>query len=146
MSFNPLYPQGVLNRLVASVTWPLFPQLNVTPSFLNREAIRLAFEGEATRTLPTLTGTVQSPEPYQMVSLTINLLKTQGLAALYEVQFALSTVLGPCVVRPDSTTLPTFDLFNVALQNVRELSFAGEDAGYAVTASGYVLRNSALWV
>lgn len=146
MSFNPLAPQGTLNRLVASVTWPLFPQLNVTPSFLNREGISLAFEGEATRFLPTMTGAVTSPEPYQMISLTINLLKTQGLATLYETQRQVQSLIGNGVVRPDTVALPPYDLFNCGIMNVRELRFSGEDAGYAVSISGYIPLNSALWL
>ena len=154
---NPLVNQGTLSRLRASVNWPLFPQLNVTPSFLNREGIRLAFEGEATRFLPTLTGVVTSPEPYQMISLTLNLLKTQSLAALYEAQLAAISTIGPGVVRPDvgaggivpftpTSGLQPFDLFNCAIMNVRELNFSGEDAGYSVTIGGYVLRNLSLWI
>lgn len=145
MSFNPLALQGTLNRLVASVTWPLFPQLNVTPSFLNREGLRLSFEGDATKFLPTMTGAVTSPEPYQMCSLTINLLKTQNLATLYELQRQTLSTIGPCVVRPDTTSLPPYDLFNCAIMTVRELNFSGEDAGYAVSCQGYMLLNSLLW-
>jgi hypothetical protein len=36
-------------------------------------------------------------------------------------------------------------LINVAIEGVRELSFSGEDAGYAVTCRGYYLINSSLW-
>jgi len=146
MSFNPLYPLGTLNKLISSVTWPLFPQLNVTASFLNREGTSLAFEGEVTRYLPTLTGAVTSPEPFQMVTLRLALLKTQPLAALYELQMDSRSLIGPGVVRTDSATLPPYELFNCGIMNVAELRFNGEDAGYNVTISGYVLRNAALWV
>jgi hypothetical protein len=142
---SPQIAQGTLNRLIASVTWNNFPGLNVTPSFLGREAIRLAFEGAATDFIPTLTGTVTSPGPMQTISLTINLLKTQGLAALYESQRQTNSVLGNGTVRPDATTLPPYDILNCGIQNVRELNFSGEDAGYAVSIGGYLLINSSLW-
>jgi hypothetical protein len=145
MAANPLVSQGVLNRLRASVTWNSFPSLNVTPSFLNREGIRLAFEGNATQFLPTQTGAVTSPEPYQMISLTINLLKTQGLSQLYEAQRQSASVIGNGVVRPDTTTLAPYDIYNCGIMNVRELAFSGEDAGYSVSISGYILLNSSLW-
>lgn len=142
---NPQIQQGVLNRLVASVVWTSFPSLNVTPSFLNKEGIRLAFDGESTTFLPSLTGAVISPEPYQMVTLTINLLKTQTLANLYENQRQTQSNIGDCVVRPDTTVLQPYDLTNCAIESVRELSFSGQDAGYAVTIRGYQLVNNALW-
>jgi len=142
---NPQIPQGTLNRLIASVTWANFPNLNVTPSFLNREGIRLAFEGNATDFIQTMTGTVTSPAPFQMISLTINLLKSQGLAQLYENQLASNSVLGNGVVRPDASTLAPWDVLNCGIMTVRELAFSGEDAGYAVTVNGYVLRNSSLF-
>lgn len=142
---NPLVAQGVLNRVLASVIWQGFPQLNVIASFLNREGIRLALDGDATRFLPTMTGAVTSPEPYQMVTLTINLLKTQPLAALYKAQMEDQTVLGDCVVRPDSITLTPYDLVNCALESVREQSYSGEDAGWSVTVRGYYIVNASLF-
>jgi hypothetical protein len=142
---NPLVQLGSLNRLIASVTWQGFPGLNVTPSFLNREGIRLALDGEATRFLPTLTGAVTSPEPYQMVTLNLALLKSQNLAAQYKSQMETQCLLGNCTVRPDSTVLPAYDLVNMAIESVRELAFSGEDAGYTVTCRGYYLINSNLW-
>jgi hypothetical protein len=143
---NPLVQQGTLNRILGSVVWQNYPALNVTAPFLNREGIRLALDGDATRFLPTLTGAVTSPEPYQMITLTINLLKTQGLAGLYKSQMELATVLGDCVVRPDTKVLPPYDLINCALESVRELAFSGEDAGFSVTVRGYYSINSSLFV
>lgn len=146
---SPLVQLGTLNRLAASIVWQDFPELNVTPSFLNREGIRLALDGDATRFLPAMTGAVTSPEPYQMVTLTINLLKTQGLAPQYKNQMEFSTLLGDCVVRPDvpvgSVGITPYDLVNMAIESVRELSFSGEDAGWSVVCRGYYLINSSLF-
>jgi hypothetical protein len=143
---NPLVTLGSLNRLVASVTWNSFPELNVTASFLNREGIRLALDGETTRFLPALAGAVTSPEPYQMVTLTINLLKTQGLGYLYKRQMETQSTLGNGVVRSDVLTFPAYDVVNMAIESVRELTFSGEDAGFTVVCRGYYLINSSLWL
>jgi hypothetical protein len=142
---NPLVQQGVLNRILASVNWTNFPQLNVTAPFLNRAGISISLDGDATRFLPTMTGAVTSPEPYMMATITINLLKSQGFAALYKAQMELSSVLGDCVVRPDATTLPPYDFTNCALESVREQSYSGEDAGWTITARGFYLVNSAIF-
>lgn len=143
---NPNIAQGTLNRLVASVTWNDVPELNVIPSFLNRGGISLTLEGEATRYLPTMTGVVTSPEPYQMITLRINLLKTQQLAQSYDARRKLNSLLGTGTVRPDVTQgLQPFDILNCSIQSIGELNFSGEDAGYPVVISGYVSINSALW-
>lgn len=142
---NPLVQLGSLNRLIASVTWQSFPALNVTAPFLNREGIRMALDGESTRMLAAMTGMVPSPEPYMPVTVTINLLKTQGLAAQYKLQMETQTTLGNCVVRPDSTILPAYDLTNMAIESVRELALSGEDAGFAVTCRGTYLINNFLY-
>jgi hypothetical protein len=145
MATNPLIPQGTLNRLRASVVWTDFPNLNVTAPFLNKEGIRLALDGEATTFVQTMTGAVTSPEPYQMITLTMNILKTNGLAAQYQSQMQDTTVLGNGTVITDTTSLPVFPIVNCALEGVRELNLSGEDAGFAVTIRGYWLVNNALW-
>lgn len=145
MAGNPLVDQGTLNRIIASVSWNNFTALNVTAPFLNKAAIRLALDGESTLFLPTLTGAVTSPEPYMMITLTINLLKTQGLSAQYKAQMELNSKIGDGVVRPDSTTLPPYDIVNCAIQTVREQDYGGGDAGWAVTCRGYYQINSSLF-
>lgn len=142
---NPLVDQGTLNRLRASVIWPDFPELNVTSPFLNREGIRLSLDGDAVTFLPSMTGAVTSPEPYQMITLAINLLKTQSLAAQYKAQQEGDARLGGCTVRPDANTLPPYQLTNCAIQSVRELNFSGSEAGYSVTIRGYYIINNDLW-
>lgn len=145
MASNPLIAQGTLNRLRASVVWASNSSLNVTAPYLGREGIRLALEGETTTFINTMTGAVTSPEPYQVVNLTISLLKTQGLAAVYKAQMELAALIGDGTVYPDASTLPTYSLINCAIQSVRELSFSGEDAGWVVAVKGYYLVNSSLW-
>jgi hypothetical protein len=142
---NPLVAQGTLNRLRASVIWANFPQLNVTAPFLHKEGISLALEGDVTTYIDTMTGGVTSPEPYQRANLTLTLLKTQPLSALYKQQLELSSLLGNGTVRPDSSTLPPYALVNCAIRSVRELRFSGEDAAWAVSVGGYYLVNSNLF-
>ena len=145
MSGNPLIDQGTLNRLLASVSFPNFTTLNVTPEFMNREMIRLALEGEFSKRLPTGTGQVPSPEPYVPATLTINLLKSQPLSAAFKAQWEQNVLLGDCTVRGDSAVHPPYDLTNCSIQSVRELSFSGDDAGCVVVIGGTYNINSALW-
>ncbi len=142
---NPLIVQGSLNRLRASVIWNDNPSLNVTASYLGKDGIRLALDGESTAFINTMTGAVTSPEPYQMITLTVHLLKTQALASQYKAQMENTALLGNGVVRPDSVALPAYDIVNCAIESVRELNFSGMDAEFAVTIKGYYLVNSSLF-
>lgn len=145
MAGNPLISQGTLNRLRGSVIIPLFPSYNVTAPYLGKEGIRLALEGESTVYINTMTGAVRSPEPYMLTSLTMNLLKTQPLADQYKQKMEADAFLGDLTVRSDSSVLSVYPLINCSITGVRELNFAGDDAGYAVTVKGYYLINSSLW-
>ena len=145
MPGNPFVDQGSLNRLRGSVTIPNYPNLNVTAPFLAPAAIGISFEGQTTLMLPTLTGTVTSPEPYQMVMVTVALLKTQALAAQYEAQRQSDARLGDLTIRLDASTLPDYPVRNSAIENVRELTSGGTDAAFVVTLSGYLPVNNNLW-
>ena len=83
---NPLISQGTINRLRASVVIPSNTALNVTPSYLGKAALRLAFIGPVTTSIGTLTGVVQSPEPYMEFNLTMHLLKSQAFANAWKMQ------------------------------------------------------------
>lgn len=149
MPGNPRIPQGTLNRLKANVIWPAFPGLNVSASYLGRAGIRLALEGQSTAFYPTMTGAVTSPEPYMMINLSMNLLKTQPLGAAYKAQMELSALIGDGTIFPDlplgESGITTYSVVNCAIESVRELSFAGDDPSYNVAIRGYYLVNSSLW-
>lgn len=145
MAGNPLVPQGTLNRIRASVQWASLPALNVTTSFLGKEGITLAFEGNATDFVETLTGGATSPAPYMPIRLVLNLLKTQTLSAQYKAQMESSTLLGDGMVIPDSVTLPPYQVINCAIEGVDELRFNGEVASYAVRVKGYYVINNNLF-
>ena len=142
---NPLISQGVLNRLAASLIWTNFGSLNVTPSYLNREGISIALEGDMTRFLNAYTGRVPSPEPYVPATITLNLLKSQALSGLYKAQLESNTLLGDCTVRVDSTVHPPYGFTNCGILGVREIQINGENAGWVVTVGGTYLTNSSLW-
>lgn len=145
MASNPLIAQGTLNRLRGNVVITNSPELNVTASFLDQAGISLALEGETTVQIPTLTGIVQSPEPYQMISVTIALLKTQSLSNLWKQRMELNSNIGPIVVTPDASSLGNYNADNCSIQSVSPLTFAGRDAGWVVTVKGIYYVNNSLW-
>lgn len=146
MAVNPLVAQGDLVRVRASVNWNNFATLNVSASYLAQEGILLALEGMSTLLLPTMTGTVTSREPYMMIAVTMHLLKTQSLADAYKVQMELDSRLGDGTVRPDvSTGISPYDVYNCAIESVRELNFSGRDPGWVVTCRGFYIVNNSLF-
>lgn len=143
---NPLVAQGFLNRVRGSISVTDNPNLSVTAAYLGKEGISLRPDNAATDIIPTMTGTVGSQTPYQQVTLTVHLLRTQSLGASYQQRFATDTALGEVVVTPDANTFGNFTVQNAYLVNFNELPFNGSDAGYVVTISGYVITNDNMWV
>lgn len=151
MPSNPMIPQGTLNRLRGSVNCigngpaGAVDQLNVTAPYLGKGGIALELQGNATDILPQLTGTVTSPAPFQMGTVTINILKTQNLSALWKTQLETNSAIGDIVVTPDTSALPTYTLYNCGIETVKPMTFNGEDAGMGITITGYYLLNNDLW-
>ncbi|MHB2339096.1 hypothetical protein ACYBPT_13385 [Klebsiella pneumoniae] len=143
---NPLVPQGFLNRVRGALSVTDTPALNVSASYLAKDGISLRPEGPATDIIPTMTGTVGSQTPYQQVTLTVHLLKTQGLGESYRQRFLTDTSLGEIVVTPDATTFGNITLLNCYLVNFNELAFSGMDPAFVVTISGYMVTNDNMWV
>ncbi|EPF0942099.1 hypothetical protein ACSQJH_005686 [Klebsiella michiganensis] len=143
---NPLVPQGFLNRVRGAISVTDTPALNVSASYLAKDAISLRPDGPATDIIQTLTGTVGSQAPYQHVTLTVHLLKTQGLGESYRQRFLTDTALGEVVVTPDANTFGNLTLLNCYLVNFNELTFSGMDPAFVVTISGYMNTNDNMWV
>jgi len=140
---NPLVDQGVLNLLKAAVAWKNFQGLNVTASYLDRPGITLRKKGSATTQHPTMTGLVQSPQPYMEIDVVMALLKTQGLSDAYKTQMETDSIIGGGTVYPDTNTgLSPYVIDNMAIQTVGELVLNGTTPIWAVTLSGVWYINS----
>jgi hypothetical protein len=142
---NPLIPQGTLNRLRGSVNVINFPALNVSAAYLGKGAISVTPEGDVAAYLGTLTGAVTSNEPYQIVNVTIHLLKTQPLAAQYKAQIEKNANIGDIVVNLDSATLPSFPLVNTTISTWDGMTSEGTSADYVIHIKGTYYINSDMW-
>lgn len=137
--------QGTLNRLRGSVNFVALPQLNVTAPYLVKEGIAIALEGEATTVIPTMTGVVPSPEPYMIAHVTINVLKTNGLAAQFKAQMENTTIVGDMVITSDTSAMPTYYVNNASITDVAPMKINGEEAGWTISLKGAYYVNNALW-
>jgi len=142
---SPLVAQGTLNRLRGSITFPLLPQLNITAPFLGEEGINLTPEGDIVETFGTMTGTVQSPAPYQMMVVEVELLKTQSFSDLFKQQLEQFATIGSFVVRPDAATLSPYQIQNGAIVQASPGRLNGKNVGFMVTFRGFYLVNSTLY-
>lgn len=145
MAGNPLVDQGTLNRLRASVLITASPELNVTASFLGKEMVGLTLEGEATTAIPNAAGVTQSPEPYQMATVEIHLIKAQALADQWKQRMQANTLLGDITVIPDAKTLGNYPLQNCSVTSVAPMRFSGADAGWVISLRGTYYINNDLW-
>lgn len=154
MAGNPQIPLGFLNRLQTSVKFTNFPALNVTPSFLGKRSVQLARTGRVVENLPALAGIVPSGEPYVMMEIHINLLKSQALADAFEQQLVTQATLGDTTVYTDAqntaqgagNVLRAFLINRVSIITVDQLSFAGDTPDYMVTLEGSYPVNQNLWL
>jgi hypothetical protein len=142
---NPQAPLGTLNRLLVAVMVPAFPGLNVTKGYFGTKQARLAFEGATADYIPVQTGAVPSPRPYQICTVTMYLLKSQNLSALWEQQRLTQAAIGDVNVFTDSVMLSNYFLQNCILENVPDLDLTGESDDYPVTLKGTYQINGALF-
>lgn len=143
---SPLPQFGVINRLITSLTWEKAPDLNVTAAFLAHGMIRFSREGEATDYIPVAAGAIPSVNAFLMISLTLDLIKSQPLAARYEARLVSNSLLGSGTVRPDVREgIQPIDLYYMSIARPDELAFDGSSASYPVTLRGYMPINNDLW-
>lgn len=143
---NPQIPLGTLNLAKASITVPSFTALNVTASFLGKGGINITRNGDTTGYLEQMAGAVTSPNPYQMCTVNVVMVKSQSLAGAYEAKRKSDARVGNITIRPDVTTgIGPIDLNNCSILNVGALTFNGTDAGYPIILTGYENINSDMW-
>jgi hypothetical protein len=141
--------QGQLNRLSAQVVFATVQSngqpLTIPSAYLGTEGIRLALDSNATDLLPTMTGMVSSPAPYQSCTLTMAIVKSAAALAnqLMQMMQKGSTIIGNVTVYPDvpPNILQPFNLMNMALETVREMNFAGTEPVIVFTMRGYMQVN-----
>lgn len=142
---NPMINPGVLNRVRGSIKYTDFPELNISASYLTREGIELSPQGDLVESLPCMTGVAQSSQPYMELFVRIHLVRSQALANIYKQQWEKNSLVGNIRAYTDSSKFGDFDLVNVSIRNVDDISIAGTDPSVIVTLSGTYYINSEMW-
>ena len=145
MATNPTLIPGNLNRIRGTILVPGNATLNVTAPYLGKEGIVIAHQSAIVTQMQGMTTVVNSEEPYQIVQVTAAIMKSLALSAAYIEQIKNSPTLGQITVTPDTTTLPAFTLYNVAITNWSQISMAGLQPDFTVTFQGQFNVSNDLW-
>lgn len=145
VSGNPLVPQGTLNRIRTHIVLASYPALNVTSANMSRGFATFAFEGNFAAQIETATGIVTSPEPYVMGTCTVELLRTQSLAAAYLAQVQSNVMVGTVTGYSDSVSFPPIVLNNCSIYNFDPGAFDGTKPAVRVVFRGVFTPNAAMW-
>ena len=141
---NPLIPQGVINRVRASIDFPSFPSLRVSASYLGKEGMSISFSalGEP---IPTMTGVATSPQPYAMATITVHLVRCQALANLFRTQIEASTYVSNAKLYTDTSVLGDFQLRDVQIIGIEPINLNGANADFILTMTGVYDINYDMW-
>ena len=142
---NPLAALGNLNRLRGTILVPAAPELNITAPYLGKDGIKLSFDGNFADMLAQMAGAVISQNVYVMANLTVALIKTQPLSALYKARGEFNSSIGDITFRSDAANLPPFEFANCAIEQVDGVDASGQSALYGIRISGTYYINSNLW-
>jgi|ERR1700744_428115 len=146
MANNPLIDQGTLNRVRCSIIVASYPNLNITSGYMSKQSLaRISFDGNFNEQIPTATGVVNSPEPYAMGSVAVNLLRTTALAAAWRAQWENTTIIGSITIYSDTAAFPAFTLRSSAIQHFDPNAFDGNDPASALMLRGVYDINTTLW-
>ena len=145
LGFNPSISQGNLNRIATHVVVPSYPALAVSAGYMGKQQAQVTIEGPSTTQIPTATGFTNSPEPFVMAQVVINLLRSQSLAATWFAQFQSQCYLGNVVTFSDSTVFPSITIPQCSIIDFDPGPYDGQDPTVKVTVKGIFYVNSMLW-
>lgn len=145
MATNPLIPQGTLNRVRCSVVVPTFPALNITAPYMGKSYASIEISGPFAELIPTATGVVQSPEPYQLAMITVGLLRSQALAFQWLTQAQATSSVGQVTIHSDTPAFPSITLANVVINQIEPGAYDGTDPVVRLTLHGVYYLNNDLW-
>lgn len=145
MATNPNLIPGNLNRVRASVIVPGNESLNVPAQFQAKEGILVAPQTPVVTQMQGMTTIVNSEEPYQLVQITVSVIKSLAISAQYLQAIQNSPILGNITVVPDTNVLGKFNLLNAAIINWNQISMAGLQPDFTLIMQGQYNTSADLW-
>lgn len=137
--------KGVLNRVKTSVVVPSNTALNIIAANMGKSMTKIAFEGQAVTQIPTGTGSVNSPEPYIFVTVTIALLRTQSLSASWYSQMLADSNIQDITIYSDTSTFPPIALQDVVINHIDPGPYDGSGPDVQLVLRGALPINNDMW-
>ncbi|MGC9216173.1 hypothetical protein [Acidithiobacillus sp.] len=145
MAKNPMVPQGNLNKVRGSVIVPGYPGLNINASHLGLDGISLDLDEDFVDQIKTMTGVVNSPQPYVMATCTINLLRTQALALQWMQQAEANASIGRIAVHSDTAAYTQRRVHNCSALHASPGRMNGTTATVDLVIRGVYYINNNMW-
>lgn len=142
---NPYLAAGPLNRVRCSVVVTSTPTLSITSQFMGKSFAHIEFEGDFVQQIEVGTGVVNSPEPYVMATITVGLLRSQGLSAAWLAQAQDTGILGDVNIHSDTSVWPAIALSDTVIRTINPGAFDGTDPVVRLVLRGTMNINAALW-
>lgn len=144
MATNPIINPGPLNRVRVSATFPDNTSLNIIRGYFSKTQVHSTFSDSA-KSIPTQVNHVISEEPYSLASFAFHVVRTLPLANAWKTQWETSALLGNMIVRPDTSVISDFQIYNAMLKNISGLDFSGESGELVINITGIYNVNSELF-
>ena len=145
MATNPNLIPGNLNRVRANVVVPGNITLNIPAQFQAKEGLVVIPQTAVVTQMQGLTTIVNSEEPYQMVQISISVIKSLAISGAWINQIKNSPTIGTMTVYPDTDAMPAFTLYNCAITNWNQISMAGLQADFTIMITGQFNVSNDLW-
>lgn len=142
---NPQVQQGTLNRVRVSVIPAAFPALSIPSSYMGKRFATFRPEGDFVHQAETGTGVVNSPEPYVMAVIEVNLLRTLALTEAWISQFQNTAIIGDVTIHSDTAAFPPRTIHNSIIRTIQPGQFDGVDPVAMLVLRGVWYGNESLW-
>ena len=142
---NPNLIPGNLNRVRASVIVPGNETLNIPAQFQAKEGIIVSPQSAVVTQMQGMTTIVNSEEPYQLVQITVAVIKSLAISAQYLSAIQNAPIVGDIAVVRDTTAMPKFNLINAAILNWNQISMAGLQPDFTLVIQGQFNTSNDLW-
>lgn len=145
MATNPNLIPGNLNRVRANLVFPTNQTLNIPAEYQAKEGLVIVPQTAVVTQMQGLTTIVNSEEPYQLVQVSISVIKSLAISATWINQIKNSPTVGTMTAYPDTTAMPPFTLYNCAITNWNQISMAGLQADFTIQITGQFNVSADLW-
>jgi hypothetical protein len=145
MATNPNLIPGNLNRVRANLVFPENTTLNIPAQFQAKEGLVVIPQTPVVTQMQGMTTVINSEEPYQLVQVSISVIKSLAISATWISQIQNGPTVGTMTVYPDTSAMAPFTFYNCAITNWNQISMAGLQPDFTIILQGQFNTSNDLW-